>query len=542
MEVSLAKAPTPSLLALLSGVLALSACVAPKTGVAPSRYVRQVDENQGVIANEWVVRIRPGTALPMDHDLLSPGMALVRSADAASAGRMREILLKTGGVVDVASNRVFHAVVDATAVTDPFRSRQWGLDVVGAEVLDQLPPGRLVKVAVLDTGVDRTHPDMAEVTLPGFTVIADGPALGMDDQEHGTHVAGLIGASIRNGIGISGISDRVRILPVKVLDADGSGTLDDVIRGLAYAKSAGAQVINMSLSSPASSNLERQAVQDLVNSGVVIVAAAGNEGSSQPMSPAALPGVLAVGATDPGDARAGFSSYGTHVRLAAPGTDMLSTVPGSAYRTLSGTSQATPLVAGIAASILSVAPGTSPKVIQDLLYETGAPTSGFPQETRRVDLRRLVAFIKAYLPQPTPAPTVAPATPAPVTPVPATPVPATPAPTMAPPQVPTPGPVATRQPETPFPRPVATQPPQVAADPVPTARPDSDYSNLIPVADGPARDGGGGSGSGPDQGGSKPGYVWVPDFGGGSGAALRPVEDGPALGGNSMVPVVSPWW
>jgi thermitase len=532
MKVSFPRALILSRLALLSGVLAISACVAPRTGVAPSRYVRQVDESQGVIANEWVVRIRPGTALPVEHELLSPGMALVRSEDAASAGRMREVLLETGGVVDVAPNRVFRAVVDSAAVTDPFRSRQWGLDVVGAEVLDQLPPGRQIKVAVLDTGVDRAHPDMTEVTLPGFTVIAGGPALGMDDQEHGTHVAGLIGASIRNGIGISGISDRVRILPVKVLDADGSGTLDDVIRGLAYSKSAGAQVINMSLSSPASSNLERQAVRDLVNSGVVIVAAAGNEGSSQPMSPAALPGVLAVGATDPGDARAVFSSYGTHVRLAAPGTDMLSTVPGSAYRTLSGTSQAAPIVAGIAASILSVAPGTSPRVIQDLLYETGAQTTGFEQETRRVDLRRLVAIIKAYLPQPMPAPTVGPATPAP----------ATPAPTVAPPQVPTPGPVATRPPEAPSPRPVATQQPPVIADPLPTARPDADYSNLIPVADGPAREGGGGSGQGAGQDYGKPGFVWVPDFGGGSGPAMRPVEDGAPAGDNALVPVVSPWW
>ncbi|MEB3237914.1 MAG: S8 family serine peptidase [Candidatus Sericytochromatia bacterium] len=540
MRVSLFEIMPPRPVALLAASLLLSACVAPRTGVAVSRYVRQVDADQGVIANEWVVRIRPGTSLPVEHDLLSPGMALVRAADVGAAEKLREQLVSVEGVVDLAPNRIFRAVVDAAAAPDPWRSRQWALDVVGAEVFEQLPPGREVKVAVLDTGVDRTHPDMAEVTLPGFTVIANGPSLGMDDQEHGTHVAGLIGASIGNGVGIAGISDRVRILPVKVLDSNGSGTLDDLIRGLAYAKSAGAQVVNMSLSSPASSNLERQAVQDLVNSGVVIVAAAGNEGSSQPMSPAALPGVIAVAATDPGDARADFSSFGSHVRLAAPGTDMISAVPGASYRMLSGTSQASPIVAGIAASILSVAPGTSASVIRDLLYETGARTTGFPQETRRVDLRRLMAFIKSQLPPATPLPEESQApvvTPAPATPAPATPRP-TVLPTMAPPSVPTPEPARTAAPATPTPLPVRTQAPPSVVDPMPSTRPGSDYSNLIPVADGPV---GGGSGGGtPDS--ARPGFVWVPDFGGGSGSAVQPVEGGGGSGGGSMVPVVSPWW
>ncbi|MEB3298657.1 MAG: S8 family serine peptidase [Candidatus Sericytochromatia bacterium] len=505
-------------------------CVAPLPVGPSTRFVREVDSSHGIIANELIVRIRPGTVLPVPHELLSPGMALVRSADAAAATALKTTLQQAEGVIDLAPNRLFRAVVAAAAAPDPWRSRQWALDVVGAEALEQLPPGRQIKVAVLDTGVDRTHADLVDVTLPGFTVMPTGPALGMDDEGHGTHVAGLIGASIRNGIGIAGISDRVRILPVKVLDSDGSGTLDDVIRGLAYAKSAGAQVVNLSLSAPASSTLERQAIRDLVDSGVAVVAAAGNEGSNQPMSPAALPGVIAVGATDPADARAAFSSYGAHVTLAAPGKDIISAVPGNAYRSFSGTSQATPLVSGIIASILSVAPGTPPAVIRDLLYHTGAPTTGFDRDVRRVDLNRLVAFVRSQIPA-----TPVPATPAPATPAPATPAPATPAPAPA-----------TPVPATPTPQPVPTMLAPIAADPLPTQRPGNDFSNLVPVADGSSSGGQvrttpvPGSSAAPE---SPAGFVWVPDFGSGSGPALAPRDGGsPVSSDNGMVPVVSPWW
>jgi subtilisin family serine protease len=226
-----------------------------------------------------------------------------------------------------------------------------------------------VVVAVVDTGVDLTHPDLVENILPGTTYL-NGKQLGLpkDDNGHGTHVSGTIAARI-NGIGVVGVAPGVKILPVKVLDADGSGSSSDVASGIKWAADHGANVINLSLGGTVDSSVVYNAVNYALQKGVVVVAAGGNSNGSKKCNnctsyPAAYPGVLAVAAVDELGVVADFSNYGDYIAIAAPGEKnkyegIWSTYPGGNYEELSGTSMASPHVAGLAAQILSVHPGYS---------------------------------------------------------------------------------------------------------------------------------------------------------------------------------------
>jgi len=178
----------------------------------------------------------------------------------------------------------------------------------------------------------------------------DDPA---DDQGHGTHVAGIAAAAINNGQGIAGIAGQSLILPVKVLNENNQGTWADVAEGIIYAVDQGARVINLSLGSTADSSTVHDAVLYAWSHNVVIVAAAGNDGTTTPYYPAAYAEVIGVSATTPDDVRAGFSSYGTHISVAAPGATIYSTTPGNSYSFKSGTSMAAPHVSGLAALLLA---------------------------------------------------------------------------------------------------------------------------------------------------------------------------------------------
>ena len=209
-----------------------------------------------------------------------------------------------------------------------------------------------VIIAIVDSGVDASHPELAGRVLPGWDFVNDDddPA---DDQGHGTHVAGIAAAAINNGQGIAGIAGQSLILPVKVLNENNQGTWADVAEGIIYAVDQGARVINLSLGSTADSSTVHDAVLYAWSHNVVIVAAAGNDGTTTPYYPAAYAEVIGVSATTPDDVRAGFSSYGTHISVAAPGATIYSTTPGNSYSFKSGTSMAAPHVSGLAALLLA---------------------------------------------------------------------------------------------------------------------------------------------------------------------------------------------
>ena len=257
-------------------------------------------------------------------------------------------------------------------------------DIDAVEAWDVSTGSRNIVVAVIDTGVDWRHPDLAdniwinEDEIPGNGIDDDGNGYvddvrgwdwvnndndPMDDNGHGTHVAGTIGAIGNNGIGVAGVSWQVSIMPLKFLSARGSGSISNAIKALRYAIDNGADISNNSWGGGGYS----QAFKDVLDSGIakdhLFVAAAGNannDNDARPSYPASYtsPNVIAVAASDDDDLKAGFSNYGaTSVDLFAPGVGILSTVPGNRYSYASGTSMAAPHVAGAAAVIKAYAGG-----------------------------------------------------------------------------------------------------------------------------------------------------------------------------------------
>mgnify|MGYP001051785635 CR=1 FL=1 len=246
---------------------------------------------------------------------------------------------------------------------------QWNLPAIGTERGWALSRGSDdVVIAVLDTGVQLDHPDLRGRIAEGVNLVGEGDP--EDDVGHGTHVAGIIAATVNNGEGVAGLSWRGRIMPVKVLDSTGSGSAYSVAEGIIWATDRGADVINMSLGNYASSEFLHDAVKYAYDHGVVLVAASGNDNTDQPGYPAAYPEVFAVAATDAADNRAPYSNYGDYIDAAAPGDAIASTYTGSRYAALSGTSMASPHAAALAGLIKSVNPDLTNEEIMDIMRKT----------------------------------------------------------------------------------------------------------------------------------------------------------------------------
>ncbi|WP_254537156.1 S8 family peptidase [Halomarina litorea] len=233
----------------------------------------------------------------------------------------------------------------------------WGVDRVDAEVAHANgATGASADVAVLDTGIDSDHPDLQGNLGAGKAFVkARGKYAEKwdDDNDHGTHCAG-IADGIDNGEGVVGVSTAATLHAVKVLDKRGSGSFSDIAAGVQYVADQGWDVGSMSLGASSGSQTLKDACQYAVDRGVFLVAAAGNSGPCSDCVgyPAKYSTVVAVSSTAPGDSLSGFSSTGPEVELAAPGTDIYSTVPGG-YDTFSGTSMACPHVAGAAGLLMA---------------------------------------------------------------------------------------------------------------------------------------------------------------------------------------------
>jgi subtilisin family serine protease len=212
--------------------------------------------------------------------------------------------------------------------------------------------GAATVVAVLDTGVDRDHPDLAPNLVAGRDIV-NADADPSDDNGHGTGVAGVVGAATGNGAGVAGVAWNASIMPVKVLGADGTGFDADIASGITWATNNGADIINLSLGGFGSSTALDQAVDYALAHDVVVVAASGNQAAGVPSFPAAIPGVIAVTATDAQGQFAWFSNHGPWITLAAPGVSVVTTAltpgPSMATAAVTGTSYSSPIVAGVAA-------------------------------------------------------------------------------------------------------------------------------------------------------------------------------------------------
>ncbi len=228
-----------------------------------------------------------------------------------------------------------------------------------------------VVIAVLDTGIAITHTEFVGRIVPG-TDFVNGDAGPNDDHGHGTHIAGIIAANIDNGAGLAGVCPGCMVMPIKVLDENNLGAWSTIAQGIMYAVDNGADIINLSLGSTQSSQTVKNALQYAHDHGVLIVAAAGNQGSSDPFYPAAYPNVVAVAATDQRDERWPLSNYGDYIDVAAPGDNIYSTAavdtdPPNGYGSMGGTSMAAPFVAGLAGLLLSQEPSRTITAVVEII-------------------------------------------------------------------------------------------------------------------------------------------------------------------------------
>lgn len=231
---------------------------------------------------------------------------------------------------------------------DPRYTEQWGLPVIGLPQAWEGVSNNVVTIAVIDSGVCSNHPDLQGRMVAGYDFVDD-DSDPSDTFGHGCGVAGVIAANSNNGLGIAGTTPAVQIMPLRVLDANGLGNYADISAAIVHATDNGADIINMSLAGTNFSQVMADAVAYAVNRGVQIVASAGNHGSDGTFYPAAYPSVVSVGSVDPDLSHSSFSNYGANVDIWAPGRDILTTAINGDYEFMSGTSFASPLVAGLMA-------------------------------------------------------------------------------------------------------------------------------------------------------------------------------------------------
>src|SRR4051794_8812604 len=276
----------------------------------------------------------------------------------------------------------------ALAAGDPLRAQQWGLDTIEADAAHATSTGSGATVAVIDTGVLASHEDLAGRLLPGYDFV-DNDADPNDGNGHGTHVTGIVAANAGNGIGIEGVAPGAKVMPIRVLDNDGSGTGENVAKGIDYAVAHNADVINLSLGGDAIGTILggddafTKSVQNALDKGVVVIAAAGNDTAPFCEQPSVTGPILCVGAIDRRNMRTFYSSSGDIVAPGGSGLggsdeDILSTYNDGKYTEIAGTSQATPHVSGVAALLVSL--GLHGKAVTDRLLATAgsSPTAGAP--------------------------------------------------------------------------------------------------------------------------------------------------------------------
>ncbi|MBI2919062.1 MAG: S8 family peptidase [Chloroflexi bacterium] len=346
------------------GIISLVVLVLAGMSVAPASggpvLVRQLVVFDGGVANEAARAVLEAHGATVQRELShTPFTAFSVLLPEAALPALRQ----ARGVVRVETDFVVEAVAKPGPAPQPNEVLPWGVDRIDADTAWATSKGTGVKVAIIDTGISKSHPDLVDNLKGGVNFVFQkgsvDPTKWDDDNGHGSHVAGTV-AAVDNTVGVVGVASQAHLYAVKVLDRRGSGYISDVIDGIYWARNNGMQVINMSLGCNCPSDTLQQAVDDAYAAGVVVVAAAGNSGTSDGSGdtviyPAKYDSVIAVAATDSNDARAWWSSTGPAVELAAPGVDIYSTWKGTGYNTISGTSMASPHAAGTAALVLASA-------------------------------------------------------------------------------------------------------------------------------------------------------------------------------------------
>ena len=262
---------------------------------------------------------------------------------------------------------------------DPYLGSEWHLAKVGTSAAWDTTQGAGIIIAILDSGVDGTHPDLAPNLVPGYNFY-DNNSNTSDVCGHGTLVAGTAAAASNNGSGVAGVAGQARIMPVRIAYFDTGynscyAYYSTVASGLTYAADHGARVANVSYGGVASSASVQSAAQYMKSKGGLVFVSAGNSGIDENIAPTTT--MIPVSATDGNDARTSWSSYGSFVAMSAPGAGIWSTSSGGSYQAVNGTSFASPLTAGVAALMMAAKPALDATQIESLMYSTavdlGAP-------------------------------------------------------------------------------------------------------------------------------------------------------------------------
>ncbi len=369
---------------------------------------------------ELVVKFRPGADAPAIRSLVaSTGATDLRTV----AGGLH--VLRLPGDSEVAgalatyrdSPLVAYAEADtlvapAATPNDPGYPREWHLDAIEAPAAWSRASASGVLIAICDTGVAATQPDLAPVLRAdlGHNSV-DGTANWAPVTNHGTLVAGAAAAAVDNGVGVAGVAKGASILPIRITNrADGSANVSDAAACITYAADHGARVINLSFEMAGSAAID-DAARYARSKGALTLVSAGNNGIDPGWTD--LANIIAVAATEPGDTHAAYSNYGAFVDISVPGTGIMTTWPDGHYDAASGTSFATPVASGVAALVFGANPRLTADQAQEILFQTAnhLGTAGRNSDFGfgRLNARKAVDAALAARPQQAAAVTISPA-------------------------------------------------------------------------------------------------------------------------------------
>ena len=336
------------------------------------------------------------------HHAISQIRTKVINVPEAAIERIEKSLARSGLFTVVERDYI---ATPAATPNDPDFASEWHLSKIQASAAWDLTRGAAITVAVLDSGVDPTHPDLISKLVPGWNFVNSNSDT-HDVLGHGTAVAGTIAAATNNSTGVAGVAWSSPIMPLVVLNSSNYANYSDVANATTYAADHGARIINISLGGSSASATLQNAVDYAWSKGAVVFAAASNNSNSTPYYPAACNNVVAVSATTQSDTLASFSNYGSWITLSAPGDVILTTVNGGGYGSWYGTSFASPVAAGVGALVLSKNPSLSPSSLVSILKQTADDLgpSGFDQSFGwgRVNAYKAVSAAGGSTPAPTP--------------------------------------------------------------------------------------------------------------------------------------------
>lgn len=368
-SIDLVTQATFALPVLLAGALALHAPLAnatPPSSAGVEQYARGrilVMPHAGLSDDDFAKILAPhgGRGRKMGQSSLHVVDLSAHGSEKATVER----LLKNPHIKYAELDRL---VSPNFVANDPYVGSEWHLNKVGAPGAWDTTQGGGITIAILDSGVDGTHPDLAAQMVPGFNFI-DNNTNTADVNGHGTAVAGVAAAASNNGLGVAGVAGQAKIMPVRIADANAYAYYSTIAQGITYAADHGARIANCSYGGVAGSAAIQSAAQYMKNKGGLVFVSAGNNGVDENIAPTTT--MIAVSATDETDNRTSWSSYGNFVSLAAPGITY-TTSRGGSYDQWMGTSFSSPLAAGVAALMMAAKPTLDSVQVEKLLFSTAA--------------------------------------------------------------------------------------------------------------------------------------------------------------------------